>query len=388
MAIVNGPHPERKSVAMASESLTDSLKQEAHRLGFDLAGACPAVSPPRIGLFRLWLRAGYAGRMRYLSERAGAYEHPRHVLDGVRSILMLATNYRTVEPAPTGAGQGRVSRYAWGRDYHHLIRSRLRRLVDLHRRLAPGAGVRGVVDTAPLLERDFAQLAGLGWIGKNTLLVDRQLGSWIFLAALLTTEQLDYDEPLEGSLCGSCRACLDACPTGALTAPYRLDARKCISYLTIELRSSMAPELRQQAQDRLFGCDACQEVCPWNRRTPSTAEEGFMPAPNMNPTELAELFALDDASFRERFRPTSLWRSRRRGLLRNAAIVLGNRPHEAALPALIRGLDDPEPVVRAASAWALGRHPGPAARDALRKRLAIESEAEVLGEIEAASAFC
>lgn len=369
---------------MVSESLTESLKQEAHRLGFDLAGACPAVAPPRIDLFRQWLRAGYAGRMRYLSERAEAYEHPRHVLDGVRSILMLATNYRTVEPAPTGHGQGRVSRYAWGRDYHHLIHLRLRRLVDLHRRLAPRASVRGVVDTAPLLERDFAQLAGLGWIGKNTLLVNRQLGSWTFLAALLTSEQLEYDEPLDGSLCGSCRACLDACPTGALAAPYRLDARKCISYLTVELRISLPPELRERAQERLFGCDACQEACPWNRRTPSTAEETFRPASRMNPAELAELFALDDAAFRERFRRTSLWRSRRRGLLRNAAIVLGNRPHQAALPALIRGLDDIEPVVRAASAWALGRHADPAAGKALRERLATESDPEVLSEIEAA----
>jgi len=369
---------------MVPQSLTGSLKQEAHRLGFDLAGACPAVTPPRIDLFRQWLRAGHAGRMGYLPERAEAYEHPRHVLDGVRSILMLAANYRTVEPAPAGAGQGRVSRYAWGRDYHHLIRLRLRRLVDLHRRLAPQASVRGVVDTAPLLERDFAQLAGLGWIGKNTLLVNRQFGSWMFLAALLTSEQLDYDEPLQVSLCGSCRACLDACPTGALTAPYRLDARKCISYLTVELRSSLPPELRERVQDRLFGCDACQEVCPWNRRTPSTAEEGFRPLSRMNPAELSELFALDDAAFRERFRRTSLWRSRRRGLVRNAAIVLGNRPHEAELPALIRGLDDPEPLVRGASAWALGRYADGAAGKALCKRLAIESDAEVLGEIEAA----
>ena len=168
---------------MTTEHLTSALKQEALRLGFDLVGVCPAVTPPGLERFRDWLASGHAGQMRYMTDRAAAYEHPSHVLDGARSLLMLAVNYRTVEPVPSGPGQGRVSRYAWGADYHDVIRRRLRRLADFHRRLAPDARVRGVVDTAPLLERDFARLAGLGWIGKNTMLVNRRLGSWLFLAA-------------------------------------------------------------------------------------------------------------------------------------------------------------------------------------------------------------
>lgn len=369
---------------MSSQSLTDSLKQEARRLGFDLAGACPAVAPPGIERFRQWLAAGYAGEMRYLPDRAEAYEHPRHVLDGVRSILMLATNYRTVEPEAPGGGQGRVSRYAWGADYHDLIHARLGTLVEFHRRERPEARVRGVVDTAPLLEREFAQLAGLGWVGKNTQLVSKQFGSWTFLAALLTSEKLVYDEPHAGEHCGSCRACLDACPTGALADAYRLDARKCISYLTIEFGGLAPSEVRPLEQDWLFGCDACQEACPWNHRTPMTSEEAFHPAAAANPAELTGLFALDDAAFRERFRRTPMWRARRRGILRNAAIVLGNRPHEAAVPALIEGLDDEESLVRVACAWALGQYTGQVVQEALTARLRIETEPEVRGEIEGA----
>lgn len=369
---------------MSSETLTDLLKQEARRLGFDLAGACRAVAPPRIELFRQWIEAGYAGQMRYLPERAEAYGHPRHVLEGVQSILMLGINYRTVEPESPGGGQGRVSRYAWGADYHDLIHSRLKSLAAFHRHERPDARVRGVVDTAPLMERDFAEMAGLGWVGKNTLLLNKRFGSWTFLASLLTSEKLDYDEPHCGDRCGSCRACLDACPTGALVDAYRLDARKCISYLTIELGGSAPSELRPLEQDWLFGCDACQEACPWNRRTPTTSEEAFHPATSANPAELSALFALNDDAFRERFRRTPMWRTRRRGMLRNAAIALGNRPHEAVATALIGGLQDEEPVVRAACAWALGRYGSALAKEALRARLRIEADTRVRGEIEGA----
>jgi epoxyqueuosine reductase len=310
---------------VTTEHLTSALKQEALRLGFDLVGACAAVTPPGLDRFRDWLASGHAGQMYYVADRAAAYEHPSHVLDGAKSLLMLAVNYRADEPVPTGPGQGRVSRYAWGADYHDVIRRRLRRLADFHRRLTPDARVRGVVDTAPLLERDFARLAGLGWIGKNTMLVNRRLGSWLFLAAMLTSEVLDYNEPHSADHCGTCRACLDACPTGALVDAYRLDARRCISYLTIELRGVVPPELREPLGDRLFGCDACQEVCPWNRREAITPETAFQPALGMNPIDLGGLFALDEAGFRARFRKTPLWRARREGLLRSAEIVLGNQ---------------------------------------------------------------
>lgn len=361
--------------------LTNALKDEARRLGFDLAGACPAVSPAGLSRFHEWLSAGYAGQMHYLTRRAEAYAHPDGLLDGVRSLLILAMNYRTAVPRPPGPGQGRVSRYAWGADYHDLIHDRLRRLCDFLRARCPEASVRGVVDTAPLLEREFAQMAGLGWIGKNTLLLNRRLGSWFFLAALLTDAELECDEPHESDHCGTCRACLDACPTGAFVAPYVLDARRCISYLTIELRGPVPMELRQGLGDWVFGCDVCQEVCPWNHRAPATDEKGYEPGDDTNPLDLAALFDLDDEDFRRRFRGTPLWRPRRRGILRNAALVLGSRPTRGAVAALIRGLSDPEPLVRGACAWALGRYDELEAAEALETRLACEADAEVREEI-------
>lgn len=369
---------------MSISSLTEALKTEASRLGFHLVGACPATPPPRLARFREWLAAGYAGEMTYLAERAEAYADPTRVLHGAQSILMLALVYRTVQPSAAEAGQGRVSRYAWGADYHRVVRRKLRALADLHRRLAPQAAVRGVVDTAPLLEREFAQMAGLGWIGKNTLLVNRQYGSWFFLAALLTTEVLEYDAPHAANHCGTCRACLDACPTRALVAPYVLDARRCISYLTIELRREVSEDLRQSLGDWLFGCDACQEACPWNARAKAAGGEEFAPNASNNPVALAELFFLDETAFRRRFGATPLWRAKRRGLLRNAAIVLGNRPHEPSLPALMHGLNDDEPLVRSACAWAVGQYPLPQAAAVLRARRDVESDPSVRRALDSA----
>jgi len=377
----NVPDPLDVPMIADAARLTDVLKTEARRLGFAMSGACPAVVPPGSQRLADWLAAGYAGEMHYLADRAAAYENPRSILDGVRSVLMLAMVYRTDDPKPAAPGEGRVSRYAWGADYHELIRERLNSLADFLRAGNPEAKVRGVVDTAPLLEGEFAQMAGLGWIGKNTLLLNKQLGSWFFLAALLTDLELQYDGPHVADHCGTCRACLDACPTGAFVAPYVLDARRCISYLTIELRGPIPSELRNGIGDWLFGCDVCQEVCPWNDRGPAAEEPAFQPIDGMNPIRLAELFTLDDEAFRHRFRHTPLWRAKRRGLLRNAAILLGNRPFAPAIESLIRGLNDAEPLVRGASAWALGRYSEPIVAESLAQRQAIETDPDVLAEL-------
>jgi epoxyqueuosine reductase len=339
----------------SAELLTAELKREAGRLGFALAGACPAVTPTGLHRFYEWLGAGFDGQMRYLRDRRTAYEHPQHVLDGVRSLLLLALPYRTEKPQPPAPGEGRVSSYAWGSaDYHDVIHERLRRLGDIVRRRVSKARVRGVVDTAPLLEREFAQLAGLGWVGKNTLLLSPRIGSWFFLAALLTDQELAYDEPFTQDHCGTCRACLDACPTEAFPRPYVLDATRCISYLTIELREAIPEELRHGMGDWIFGCDVCQEVCPWNHHSPHSLEDGFAPRDETNPVALAKLFELDDDSFRKWFRRTPLWRAKRRGILRNAAIVLGNQREKSAVPVLTAAIArEEDSVVREACAWAL-----------------------------------
>ena len=369
--------------------LSADIKAEARRLGFSLVGICPAVEPTGFPRLVDWLAAGHAGEMQWIGDRLAAYQHPRHVLDGVRSLVMLAIPYRTVEPQLSAPGLGRVSRYAWGVDYHDLVRERLHALADYLRERSVGCQARGVVDTAPLLEREFAQLAGLGWIGKNTLLLNREAGSWFFLAALLTDAELAIDAPFAADHCGTCRACLDACPTGAFTEPYVLDSRRCLSYLTIELNGSVPDELRAGLGDWLFGCDICQEVCPWNNRAPADGAREFLPTEGTNPIALAPLFELDDDAFRRRFRQTPLWRARRRGLLRNAAIVLGNRPVAAALPALVHGVHDPEPLVRGACAWALGQFlrggiEAGVARAALLALQSVEVDETVRGEVSAA----
>jgi epoxyqueuosine reductase len=365
--------------------LTLAIKEAARALGFPMVGIAPAVSPLGVTRFQEWLAAGYAGEMTFLAKRAAAYEHPQAVLAGARSVVMLALPYRNEAPVEVAPGQGRVSRYAWGeRDYHDVIHERLKQLASRVEELSSGAVTRGVVDTAPLLEREFAQLAGLGWIGKNSLLLNKEWGSWFFLAALLLDVELQYDAPHETDHCGTCRACLDVCPTDAFVAPQVLDASRCISYLTIELRGPISSDLRAGVGDWLFGCDACQDVCPWNNKTPRSEEAAFTPLPSSNPVDLAELLTLTDGAFRQRFRQTPLWRSKRRGLLRNAAIVLGNQRASGALPALMSALQDEEPLVRGACAWALGQIGGEAATDALRARRTQETEDSVRAEIEQA----
>jgi epoxyqueuosine reductase len=364
-------------------SPTSQLKSHAQQLGFRWTGVCPATSAAGYPHLVQWLNAGYAGEMHYLKKRQDAYEHPTHVLDGVRSLLMLGLPYCTATPAAPQPGQARISRYAWGElDYHDLIHNKLHQLSDYARSLFPTARVRGVVDTAPLLEREFAVLAGLGWIGKHTLLLNREGGSWMFLAALLLDQPLEYDSPWQQDYCGTCTACLDACPTGAFPQPYVLDARRCISYLTIELREAIPEPLRAGIGDWLFGCDICQDVCPWNRRAPQSNEPAFHPRADLNPLDLFPLFSWTEDEFRQHFRHTPLWRAKRRGILRNAAIVLGNQRHPESIPHLTQALTDPEHLVRSAAAWALGQFRSPQTTLALTRHLADERDPLVRSEIE------
>lgn len=362
--------------------LSQRMKEEAIHFGFELAGIVPAMNAPGFADLRDWLHRGFAGDMAYLSNREAAYEHPSHVLEGVRSVVVLGLNYRTVEPQQSQANHGRVSRYAWGNsDYHDVIRGKLARLAEFLRREVPGCRTRGVVDTAPLLERDFGRLAGLGWFGKNTMLLNKRIGSWFFLAALLTDVELEPDAPHIAQHCGTCTRCLDACPTDAFVAPYQLDARRCISYLTIEHRGPIAHELRSGMSDWLFGCDVCQDVCPWNRKAPISTAPEFQPVNDLHLANAIELLSLSEDEFRSQFQHTPLARPKRAGLLRNAAIVLGNVGDASAVPALIRSLNDAEPVIRGAAAWALGQVGGDDATAALRARLAIEFDVEVQSEI-------
>ncbi|MEI6241481.1 MAG: tRNA epoxyqueuosine(34) reductase QueG [Planctomycetia bacterium] len=381
--------PRRQSTGLVAE-----LRREAHRLGFARLGIAPADPtrrPPFIHeAFRRWLDAGLAGVMEpWLREHEPLRRDVRALLDDARSVIMLATDHATAaDDTAGGAGQGRVARYAWGDDYHDLLRSRVNDLAAWLEHRVPGCRTRGFIDSAPFPEREYGWLAGLGWIGKNTLLIDQRAGSYFFLTVLLTTADLPADLPLEVDHCGSCTACLDACPTQAFVGPRVLDASRCISALTIEDHGPVEHALRAGLGDWLFGCDVCQEVCPWNRHAPGSAEPTFQP--RHGPTlPLADVLALDEASFRARFRGTPLWRAKRRGLVRSAALVLGNRPDPASAAALIAALADGDEVVRGAAAWALGRWIAAGVladrcRTALEARRAVEPAADVQRDIDQA----
>lgn len=360
---------------MSSAALTNDLKHEAGRLGFDLAGVAPAVRPPGYASFLEWLDRGYAGEMSYMERRREAYAHPAGVMPAVKSVVMLGMSYFAREDRrerienrkdidcrsslfdPRSSSRAaRVAMYARGDvDYHDLIRGRLRQLADFLHERVPDCKTRAVVDTAPLLERDFARLAGLGWFGKNTLLINKQAGSFLFLAGLLTDVVLYYDEPHEKHHCGTCTRCLDACPTDAFPESGVLDATKCISYITIELKGQIPEPLRTGVGDWLFGCDVCQEVCPWNRKAPATTEPAFAPQPDLQPADACAILQMNQQEFELRFGHTPLARPGRAGLLRNAAIVLGNSGDASAIPTLEAALNDDEPLVRDAAAWALQR---------------------------------
>jgi epoxyqueuosine reductase len=346
--------------------IEDRLKQRAHALGFELVGIAPATESDGFDRLRDWLARGFAGTMDYLHRHGDARRHPSSILPEVRSVVMVAMNYR---PAASGACQrpghfhqgvdtprsptGRISCYAHGSDYHDVLRDRLHRLLDWLRQERPDCRGRGVVDTAPLLERDFARRAGLGWFGKNTMLLNKRLGSFFFIGAVLTNLELACDPPHTASHCGTCTACLDACPTEAFVAPGMLDSRRCISYLTIEHRGDIPDELRSGLGDWLFGCDVCQDVCPWNRKAPPGMEPALQGRPELETLDSIEVLSLSEEAFRHRFRGTTLMRTKRSGLVRNAALVLGNTGDAAALPALRRVLDDPEFAVRQAARWAI-----------------------------------
>ena len=369
-----------------ASKLTQSLKQEALDLGFDFSGVVAAAEPAGFSRLNEWISNGFHGEMDYMETRRDVHQHPDGVLPEVRSIMMLGLSYHTdVASLPQQRGQGRVARYAWGQgDYHDFMHKKLKQLCKFARSLDGEIGVRGVVDTAPLLEREFAQLSGMGWHAKNTMLINRDLGSWFLIAAILTDAELETDSPMVTDHCGTCTACMDACPTDAFVEAGTLDATKCISYLTIEHRTPIPRELRSQMGDWILGCDVCQDVCPWNNKASKSTADVFQPVEELRPLDLHGLFRLDDDQFRARFRKTPLWRPKRRGILRNAAIALGNQPSAEGLQSLTIGINDNEPLVRGASAWAIGRHSSFGGLEILEKRKSIETDGDVQVEIDLA----
>jgi epoxyqueuosine reductase len=377
-------------------SLTQDALDKALELGFEIATTWP-VSAPRTGeAFRAWLDAGYHGEMAYMAERAALRLAPEALAPDARTMIVLLASYaRQGTPSQwDNPSYGRIARYAWSKDYHDVLKARLFEL-DAYLREQTGRETPGkaCVDSVPLLERDFGEQAELGFTGRNTVLITPGLGSWTFIAALLVPENLESGieaaRPTKHDLqpffgCGTCRRCLDACPTNAFAADHVLDARRCISYLTIELRGPIPRELRPLMGNWVFGCDVCQEVCPYNKWAPPTDHPGLQADVENGALRLSELLALDEAGFRLRFKGTPVLRTKRRGLVRNACVAAGNSADRSLVEPLTQLLKDAEPLVRGHAAWALGRLGGASAVSALRDALAAEGDGYVREEIQLA----
>ena len=384
-----------------ADGLAQAIRTEARRLGFELVGITTPDPPPHVDVFEAWLGAGRHGEMAYLDGERSRQRRadPRSILPECRSIVVLGMRYtspgelsvpeaRDKGVGDWGAGDsgpyGRVAAYAWGTDYHEVFPERLKALVAFIEARAGGlVPNRWYTDTGPLLERELAQRAGLGWIGKNTCLIAPQHGSYFLLAEVLLGIELETDPPVRADHCGTCTRCIDACPTGCILPDRTLEATRCISYLTIELKGSIPVDLRPQMGDWVFGCDVCQQVCPWNLRFARTGgDPAFAPRPEVPAPDLRAELDRTAEGFNQKFKGSPLRRAKRRGYLRNVAVALGNSHSLAALPGLASALrNDPEPLVRGHAAWALGRIGTQTAQQALASALESEPDAFVQEEI-------
>jgi len=339
------------------------VKQAAKEAGFELAGIAPVAEFPELNRFSEWIAAGHAGEMQYLEKLGPDGNLKRASLHSAvpwaRSVIVCAINYNTAQPYSTEAQDpkwGWISRYAWSReDYHDAVLRRLRVVEDRLRSITdktPALQTLCYVDTGPVVERVYAKYAGVGWIGKNTCILNQQMGSWLFLGVIITSLELTPDLPAPDR-CGSCTRCIDACPTDALIAPYQLDSNRCISYLTIEKRGEIPEEMREGMGRHIFGCDICQDVCPWNRKAPASDAQEFQPREGLVNPALEWLAEMTAEEFRETFRGSPVRRTKRSGLRRNAVIAMGNSGNRQFTPALEKLGSDEDPVVAEHAKWAV-----------------------------------
>ncbi len=364
--------------------LTNSIKAKALEVGFDLVGISSIGPFPENQFYKEWLARGFAGEMKYMGREPEKRENVLNVLPEARSVISCGLNYNTDYPYSTEQGdkrRGWISRYAWGDDYHEVLKSKLSLVLDFIEEVVPQeVKSRLYVDTGPVLDRVYGKYSGIGWYGKNTCLINQEIGSWIFIGEIITNLELDYDSPVPDR-CGTCTMCIDACPTGALLEPYVLDSRLCISYLTIEKRGGIPIRLREKVGNNIYGCDICQDVCPWNRKAKVANDPSFQPRDGLYNPDLSTFSNLSQEEFGWIFKGSAIKRAKRSGFLRNIMVAMGNSGDKDFIPYVIGYLKDDDPLVRAHAAWALWRLEGEDSYGALSDQLDAETDPIVREEI-------
>ena len=383
-------------------SLRREIELRAHQLGFDLFGVTTPEPPNHLDVYDNWLEASRHGKMEYLASQRARQRRvdPLQILPECLSVIVLGIRYFKPDHLPSSetetqgkptVSNGKISAYAWGDDYHEVLGKRIQQLVDFIEEQA-GRPIpnRWYTDTGPVLEREFAQRAGLGWIGKNTCLINPQMGSYFFLAELFLELELEPDAPFTSDHCGNCTRCLEACPTKCILPDRTIDSRQCISYLTIELKGPIPEEMRTQTGNWIFGCDICQQVCPWNLRFSSEkGDTAFAPRPGLKNPDMIQELTLNAMQFNKKFKDSPVKRAKRRGYLRNVAVSIGNNPSSEMVSPLTKALiEDPEPLVRGHAAWGLARIGGEIAYQALKAASKKELDEYVQEEITAALRTC
>lgn len=365
------------------KEITVNIKEEGYKLGFDLIGIAPVDDYPESQFYKKWLGMGFEATMSYMSNSPERREDVRSIMPDARSVISCAVNYNSDHPYSTSVKNpetGWIARYAWGDDYHKVMKDMLSKLRDFIEISTEDKNSLTYVDTGPVLERMYSKYSGVGWTGKNTCTINQKLGSWLFLGEIITSMELEYDSPVPDR-CGTCTKCIDECPTDAIRKPYIIDSSRCISYLTIENKNEIPYKYRKEIGNNIFGCDICQDVCPWNRKSPVTDSKPFLPRKGLFQPELEYLLKLDQKTFSEIFKNSPVKRAKRRGLIRNVLVAIGNTKDSKYADLLRDLIKDEDALIRRHAVWALWMVQGKKCLDLLRSAAEKETDEGVILEL-------
>ena len=366
------------------KQITDSIKEEGYKIGFDLIGIAPVGDYPESQYYKKWLSKGYEATMSYMANSPDRRKDVRNIMPDAKSVISCAVNYNSDFPYSTSVKNGKkgwVARYAWGDDYHDIIKIKLNKLKSfIEKDIKHEINSVVYVDTGPVLERMYSKYSGIGWIGKNTCLINQDIGSWLFLGEVITSLELEYDSEVSDR-CGTCTECIDQCPTDAIREPYVLDSSRCISYFTIENKDEIPEEYREAIGNNIFGCDICQDVCPWNNKALDETDESFLPREGFYQPDLGYLAGLEQEEFSRIFKNSPIKRAKRKGLIRNVLVAIGNSQSSEYVDHVYKLLEDNDPVIRRHAVWALWKIQDQKSIKVLKSMLETETDTGVLSEI-------